>query len=99
MSAITTAQKAPVDATSRMNSIISSTGMPRRNSMSHPVGMRSHAMRRAAHEGQHDAQGDRADGGDGGGLQGGNDAAADRAPQLGVEEDVPPGRRRTCQEA
>ena len=41
---MTTAQNAPVEATSRMNSIISSTGMPRRNSMSHPVGMRSQAI-------------------------------------------------------
>ncbi len=40
MSAMTTAPKAPVDATSRMKSIMSSTGMPRKNSSSTVVGMR-----------------------------------------------------------
>jgi hypothetical protein len=39
--AATTAQKAPVENTSRMNSIISSTGMPRKNSSTTVVGTRT----------------------------------------------------------
>ena len=86
---MTTAQKAPVEATRRMNSIISSTGMPRRNSMSQPVGMRSHGIVELRMSERMMPRIDGADGGERGGLQRGDHAAADRAPDLGVDEDVP----------
>ena len=57
-----------------MNSIISSTGMPRKNSSTTAVGMRIHGDRGAAQKREDDAEDDRADRGDRCRLQGRDDA-------------------------